>query len=229
MPEAERAAEAGPPRLTLPVELGHLDAEPLRTARLLVRPLRAADADDVHAYQSRPDVVAYLPWPVRDRAASAEHTTARAARRRLAADGESVALAVVLPGGPTSEPTSGAGGDGRVIGDLTLILVSAAHAQVEVGWVLHPDARGLGYATEAASALLDLAVDLGAHRVTARVDPANTASLALCARLGMRHEGTAREDRWDGTAWRDTAVLAVTAAERHAGSSGHSGSDGNSG
>lgn len=201
-------AEVEPPRLALPVDLGRLDAEPLRTARLLVRPLRATDADDVHAYQSRPDVVAFLPWPVRDRAASAEHTALRAERRTLAADGESVALAVVLPG----EPGLGPGPGDRVIGDLTLILVSGGHAQVEVGWVLHPDLQGRGYATEAASALLDLATDLGAHRVAARVDPDNRASLALCARLGMRHEGTSREDRWDGTAWRDTAVQAITRA-----------------
>lgn len=210
----ERARPAGGPRLAVPLDLGTLDAEPLRTARLLVRPLRESDAADVHAYQSLPDVVAYLPWPVRDRDASAEHTAVRASRRVLAADGDAVALAVVLP----AAPSLGAPGDGRVIGDLTLILVSERHAQVEVGWVLHPDFRGRGYAAEAAGALVDLAVAEGAHRVAARVDPGNAGSLALCARLGMRHEGTAREDRWDGEAgWRDTEVWAVTAAQRRPG------------
>lgn len=193
------------PALALPLDLDDLEAEPLRTARLLLRPLRVADAADVHAYQSRPDVVRWLPWPVRDRAESAAHTATRATRRVLGADGDAVALAVVLPG----EPGLDAPGEDRVVGDLTLVLVSTAHAQVEVGWVLHPDFRGRGYATEAAAALLDLAAGIGAHRVAARVDPGNTASRALCGRLGMRHEGTFRQDRYDGTAWRDTEVHAV--------------------
>ena len=43
--------------------------------------------------------------------------------------------------------------DDRVIGDLYLGLTSAAHRGGEIGWVMHPDLGGHGYATEAAAAL----------------------------------------------------------------------------
>jgi RimJ/RimL family protein N-acetyltransferase len=197
-----------PPRLRLPFDLAGLDASPVMTERLVLRPIRPQDADDIHAYQRLPEVVAHLPWPLRDREASGEHTELRAKQRTLTADGEAVALAVVLPG----EPGLG-GGDERVIGDLTFILTSAAHAQVAVGWVLHPGFQGRGYAHEAATALLDLATGLGAHRIAATVDAANEPSLALCARLGMRREATFRQDRHGDTGWRDTVIYALTRDE----------------
>src|SRR3712207_9269926 len=46
--------------------------------------------------------------------------------------------------------------DGTVIGDLSLTLTSAEHRQGEIGFLVHPDHQGRGYATEAAGALLDL-------------------------------------------------------------------------
>ncbi|MBF8189077.1 GNAT family N-acetyltransferase [Nonomuraea sp. K274] len=150
-------------------------------------------------------LVAYLPWPLRDWEASHEHTEQRTKQHTLTADGDAVALAIVLPGEPSIED--------RAIGDLTLILTSAAHAQVAVGWVLHPDFQGQGYAREAAAALLDLAAGLGAHRIAATVDAANEPSLALCERLGMRKEATFHQDRHDQTGWRDTVIYALTAAE----------------
>ncbi|GLY83431.1 GNAT family N-acetyltransferase [Actinoallomurus iriomotensis] len=202
------ARSGTPPELHLPFDLAGLDVSPVRTGRLVLRPIRAQDADDIDAYQRLPEVVAYLPWPLRDREASREHTELRARQRTLAGDGDAVALAIVLPG----EPSLGGGGD-RVIGDLTFILTSAAHAQVAVGWVLHPDFQGRGYAREAAMALLDLAAGLGAHRIAATVDAANEQSLALCERLGMRKEATFHHDRHDRTGWRDTVIYALTRAE----------------
>jgi RimJ/RimL family protein N-acetyltransferase len=80
------------------------------TARLVLRPFRGTDLDDLHAIQSRADVVRYLPWGVR----------------------------------------------------------SVEHEPGEIGVVFHPDARGRGYATEAAAPVLDLAfTKLLLHRVTA--------------------------------------------------------------
>lgn len=58
--------------------------------------------------------------------------------------------------------------------------------ETEVGWALHPEARGRGYATEAARAIVrwgfeQLELDL----ITAMIQPANTASIAVAERLGM--------------------------------------------
>ena len=85
----------------------------------------------------------------------------------------------------------------------------------EVGWSLHRDAMGKGYALEAAVATMDYAVDvLGWDDVIHSIDPDNEASKALAARLGSINRGpgrlpapfeTARVDLWGQTAaeWRE--------------------------
>ena len=60
----------------------------------------------------------------------------------------------------------------------------------EVGWSLHRDAAGKGYAVEAAAATLDYAFDvLGWEDVIHCVAPDNAASAAVAARLGSRNRG----------------------------------------
>jgi RimJ/RimL family protein N-acetyltransferase len=60
---------------------------------------------------------------------------------------------------------------------------------IEIGWHLHPDAWGRGYASEAAAAVLGQAWHAGLSRVIAVTNPANVASQAVCRRIGMRHGG----------------------------------------
>ena len=57
----------------------------------------------------------------------------------------------------------------------------------EIGWTLHPDHWGQGYATEAAEAWLARAFgSLGLQRVVAFTVPANRPSRAVMERIGMR-------------------------------------------
>ena len=60
---------------------------------------------------------------------------------------------------------------------------------MEVGWHLHPDAWGNGYATESAKAALADAFSRGQRRVIAVTHPQNHPSQAVCRRIGMRHLG----------------------------------------
>ncbi|KZX21911.1 GNAT family N-acetyltransferase [Rathayibacter tanaceti] len=102
-----------------------------------------------------------------------------------------------------------------MIGDLTLVVASVEQATIEIGWVLHPEAQGRGYAAEASAALLDLAVDLlGAHRVVAQLDARNTASARLCERLGMRLETRHLDEEFCKGEWTSTLVDALLARER---------------
>ncbi len=66
--------------------------------------------------------------------------------------------------------------------------------EVEVGWHLHPDSWGHGYATEAARAVIQRGFEAGLPEVYAVVRPGNEASLAVCRRLGMVPLGRMR--RW---------------------------------
>jgi RimJ/RimL family protein N-acetyltransferase len=99
---------------------------------------------------------------------------------------------------------------GRLIGDVMLHWVSETHRCGELGYVLHPDQGGRGYATEAARAVLQLAFDgLGVHRVVARVDARNLASARLAARLGMRQEARLVENEWFKGGWSDELDFAL--------------------
>lgn len=68
--------------------------------------------------------------------------------------------------------------------------------QVEVGWRLHPDFRGCGLATKAATAPLAAWPTNGPDRVLALTDLHNIKSQAVAERLGMDNQGPT--DRWFG-------------------------------
>ena len=174
----------------------------IETPRLLVRAFREEDLDDLTAMQGDPEVVRYLPWPLRTREQSQEWLAARIAATTLEADDDAVAYAV--------ERRS----DGRVLGSITLFLRSVEHQQGEIGFVLERAAQGQGYAAEATAAVLDLAFPaLDLHRVVGKADARNTASAALMQRLGMRQEAHLREcERFKGE-WGDLVVYAVLREE----------------
>jgi RimJ/RimL family protein N-acetyltransferase len=150
------------------------DAPVIHTSRLVLRQHRMPDADDWFALQSEPSVREFLPWPERDRRHSARHLRDRTRHTRLWQADDFLALAVEK--------------DGRLIGDVSLHLrtVDADARSAEIGWVLHPDHSGAGYATEAASAMLDFAFqEVGARWVVAVTDARNIPSVRLAKRLGF--------------------------------------------
>ncbi|MEJ3405257.1 GNAT family N-acetyltransferase [Rathayibacter sp. YIM 133350] len=198
-----------PPALALPFDAAAWDSAPLRTERLVLRPLRVEDSADVWEYQRIADVLRFIPWPPRTRDEGYAHTLRRSQSRVLTADGDALMLAVELPGEAAVEGT----GD-RVIGDVMLRVDSVDAAALELGWVFHPDFQDHGYATEAATAVLRAAFQqVNAHRVLARLDPRNAASAAICRRLGMRHEGRELESFYDKGEWQDGDTYAILRRE----------------
>ena len=175
--------------------------EPIHTARLMLRPLRPGDLDDVHAYQSRADVCQYLMFEPRSRDEVLERLERYAVATGLAAEGDFLQLALVLDHGETS----------RVIGDSYFTVHSVANMTGEIGWTMNPAFGGRGYAFEAASAVLEKIAfgALGLHRVRADLDPRNEASVRLCKRLGMREEAHFVEDLWFKGEWADTGIYAI--------------------
>jgi RimJ/RimL family protein N-acetyltransferase len=84
--------------------------------------------------------------------------------------------------------------DGAVAGTVLFKPLPNGVGEVEVGWHLHPDSWGHGYATEAACAVIAQGFEAGLPEVYAVVRPGNEASLAVCRRLGMTPLGRFR--RW---------------------------------
>ncbi|EID53457.1 GNAT family N-acetyltransferase [Saccharomonospora xinjiangensis] len=174
----------------------------LHTERLTLRPVAVSDLDAMHAYLSREDTCRYLLNEPLSREEVRAKLTECESRSTLGENGDFVRLAVVR------------NEDGTVVGDVMLNIVSVTSATVEIGWIFSPHARGRGYATEAARALLGYTFEtLGAHRVIAHLHPDNTASSRLCERLGMRHEALHRADLWIKNGWEDTSVYAVLRQE----------------
>jgi RimJ/RimL family protein N-acetyltransferase len=74
--------------------------------------------------------------------------------------------------------------DGHVVGGATLLPL-APDEEFEIGWQLHPDAWGKGYATETGLALARWAFEQGIEQVIAVVRPANKRAMATVRRIGM--------------------------------------------
>lgn len=95
--------------------------------------------------------------------------------------------------------------DGVVIGK------AGFWALPDVGYILHPDHWGLGLASEAVSATIErVFTTRPVDRLTADVDPANSASIRLLHRLGFVRTGFA-ERTWNvGGVWHDSYYFALT-------------------
>jgi RimJ/RimL family protein N-acetyltransferase len=78
--------------------------------------------------------------------------------------------------------------DGHLIGGATLLPLPPDE-EFEIGWQLHPDAWGQGYATETGLALARWAFEQGIEQVIAVVRPANTRAVATVRRIGMEWVG----------------------------------------
>jgi RimJ/RimL family protein N-acetyltransferase len=176
---------------------------PVRTERLSVRPATPADIAVTWEYRRLPEVHEWLPR-------SGEHRDEYVA---VMTEPERLAKTLLIEL------------DGRVIGDLMLAVEDAwAQAEVadrakgvqaELGWVLHPEHAGQGYATEAVRELLRLCFeDLRLRRVTASCFADNVESWRLMERVGMRREVHAiRESLHRSGDWLDGLSYALLADE----------------
>jgi RimJ/RimL family protein N-acetyltransferase len=175
---------------------------PIATPRLVLRPFTMDDLPALHAIQSRPDVTRYLMWGPRSRDEVRQVLARRARTTTLRAEGETLVLAVTLRD------------SGTLIGDVNLHWASLQHRQGEIGFVLHPDHHGRGFAGEAAAVMLRLGFeDLGLHRIVGRCDARNSPSAKVMERLGMRREAHFRQNEIVKGEWTDELVYAMLAGE----------------
>ena len=171
---------------------------PVLTDRLVLRPFRDADLDAFHTIQSRADVVRYLYWEPRSRDEAAEMLGRRMLQVAIDKAGDGLHLAADLQA------------TGELIGHFSLFLASEEHRQGEVGFVVHPDHHGRGYATEGTRVMLGFGFEeLGLHRIVGRCDARNTPSAKVMERLGMRREAHLVENEFIKGEWTDELVYAM--------------------
>lgn len=151
----------------------------ITTARLLLRPYRGGDVDDIVAYATDVSWSRFLPVPVPYRR---EHA-AQFVDDMMALDHTvHLAWAIVL--------------QETVVGGVNIRFFEDGVVG-EMGWSLAPWLWGQGFATEAARAVLDTAFTThqALMRVRAMADVRNVASQRVMEKIGLRHEGTLRQNR----------------------------------
>lgn len=152
------------------------EAEVLTTARLVLRPLRPADAPAVAALAAEWEVARYTqriphPYP----AGAAEAFIAQVAADR--ADGHAEVFAVTRRD------------DGTFLGNLGLEQADRP-GEVEVGYWLGRPYWGAGLATEAVKAAIRYAFGFAeARAVFAEIHPDNVASRRVLEKAGLRETG----------------------------------------
>jgi [ribosomal protein S5]-alanine N-acetyltransferase len=146
----------------------------LETERLILRRLRAGDADAIFAVIGDPVAMQYFPQTY-DRKDAEEWIDRNL--RRYADDGHGI-YAMVLKA------------SGDVIGDCGLVTQQIEGGPaLEVGYHLRRDQWGHGYATEAARACMNFAFcELAAERVVSLIRPENLPSRRVAERNGMEVE-----------------------------------------
>ena len=140
------------------------DADTIETDRLVLRRWRESDAARLYDIQSRVDVV---QWISDDFDNPRLLTDVDDARGRISRYQETFAhppqgIWAIVPRDAADVPA------GAI---LLKTLPNAEHGEVEIGWWLHPDSHGRGYATEGAGAVLDHAFAGGLTEVWARDVP----------------------------------------------------------
>ncbi len=101
-----------------------------------------------------------------------------------------------------------------MIGDFILHLLSEEHRTAEIGFIIHPDHHGRGYATEAGRVLLRIGFeDLTLHRVIGRTEARNIGSARVLEKLGMRQEAHLVENEWVKDEWQSELVYAILERE----------------
>lgn len=174
----------------------------ISTPRLVLRNLQNSDNILLANYRSDPEVAKYQSWDVPYSEAQATALIESLHQLIPGVLGEWYQLAITLKS------------TGKMIGDCAFCILVDDGKQAEIGFTLAREYQGQGYATEAITCLLEyLFITHHLHRIRANCDPANTASIKLLQRVGMRCEGHFIKSLWFKNNWVDEMWFAILSEE----------------
>ena len=167
----------------------------IRTQRLILRPFRDSDYDDLFEFLSQLENDEFEGYPGITYENGREHLKYRIGSEEF--------FAVELADA------------GKVIGNI--YCGGRDYGAKEIGYIINRDYRRRGYAGEALRAVIEAAFRGGAHRIYAECDPRNEASWRLLEKLGLQREAHFRQnlfffrDEAGEPIWKDTYVYAMLA------------------
>lgn len=170
----------------------------IETERLLLRPFKENDFDDVYAIYKDQKVCKLLlhePW---DKNNAKDQFQKKRKNSELKKD-STLNLAVVH--------------SHTVIGDIS-VWYTEMKETVEIGYSFHAEVKGKGFATEAMKNVVHhLFKYMNIHRIQANLDARNVSSAKLCERIGMRKEAHFIQDFWNKEKWTDSLVYGLLASD----------------
>jgi len=168
----------------------------IKTERLVLRPLHVTDAKDMFEYASREEVTEYLLW--------SPHQSEAYTRNYLRYVEDRYAIGDFYDWAVTLSDS------GKMIGTCGFTRLDMKHNLGEIGYVLNPDFHHVGYATEAAKAVIEFGFNtLRLHRIEARFMQGNDSSKHVMEKLGMEFEGFARDSMLVKGKYRTIGVCSI--------------------
>ena len=145
----------------------------LKTPRLTLRPIRLGDENEIHEYAGDKSITMMF-WLPNDSFEETVNFVREYSAEWEKPEPEDYEFVILY--------------EGRIIGGCDCDLShSEDHSYVTLGWIIHKDFRGRGFATEAAHALVDFAFsNLNITRALAQCDCKNAASFNVMKKIGMK-------------------------------------------
>ncbi|MDO7905044.1 GNAT family N-acetyltransferase [Paenibacillus sp. JX-17] len=170
----------------------------LHSERLVLRELSSEDHEEVFGIFSNPDVTRYYGQDPFTRLEEADRLLQFFASAWTGERG--------IRWGIQRKSSPG------LIGTIGFNAWSPKHKRAELGYELHPDYWGAGYASEAAAEVIRYGWEsMDLVRIGAIVYVENTPSASLLRKLGFREEGILRNYMYQNGASHDTRVFSLTA------------------
>ncbi len=148
----------------------------IKTERLVLRQLDAADAAELFYIRTHSVVLRYTNMAVHQNVAETETYIERISANTAA--GDAVMWAIALKSDP------------KIIGTICYWNIEPENDRAEIGYILHPDLHGRGLMGEAVSAVIPYGFDvMKLQTIVADLHEDNTASVQLLKRRGFVKEG----------------------------------------
>lgn len=169
----------------------------LRTPRLLLRRLTAADAPALFAIRTDPRVLTYLDRESETTLAEVEAVIQRMDENLTANEGVVWALTRI-------------GEEQTLLGTCGIWRFDKANHRGEIGYMLSPAAWGQGLMGEALAAVCRFGFEqLSLHSIEGNVNPGNAASIAALERQGFVREAYFRENYHFRGQFLDSAIYSL--------------------
>ena len=165
----------------------------LKSERLLLRPVKPEDVEEVFAIRSDPETMKYIPRPLaRTKQDALDHIGMVS---KGIEENEFINWAITLKE------------DDKLIGMICLLRMQLNNFRTEIGYILHPDFHGQGIMSEAIEIVIDYAFNiLNFHSLEAVIDPRNSASEKLLLKYQFEKEAHLKENEFYNGEFLDTVI-----------------------